>query len=122
MVTRPAAVAGMFYPADAASLAAQVEGYLEVARAHEPVAPKALIAPHAGYIYSGPIAASAYARLASRRGQIRRVVLAGPAHRVFVRGAAVPSVNAFDSPLAAVRLDREAIERLQAFPFVEVSD
>jgi AmmeMemoRadiSam system protein B len=123
MNTRRAAVAGSFYPRDAASLTAEIDGCLKAVRADaECASPKAIIAPHAGYIYSGPIAASAYARLAARRGEIRRVVLAGPAHRVYVTGAAVPSVDAFDSPLGAVRLDREAIERLRALPFVEVSD
>jgi AmmeMemoRadiSam system protein B len=121
---RPAAVAGSFYPGDAGALAAEVSSYL--ADAVPAVAgtrvPKAIIAPHAGYMYSGPIAASIYARLAPLRGTIRRVVLAGPAHRVYVAGAAVPSVNAFACPLGDIPLDREAIESLRQFPFVEVSD
>jgi AmmeMemoRadiSam system protein B len=85
-------------------------------------APKAIIAPHAGYIYSGPIAASIYARLAPLRGRIRRVVLAGPAHRVYVHGLAVPSSAAFDSPLGPVALDRKAIDALLDLEFVESSD
>ena len=120
--TRLAAVAGSFYPGHPAELAAQVNQFLADARAPTEPPPKAIIAPHAGYIYSGPIAGSVYARLAPLRGRIRRVVLAGPAHRVFVRGAAVPSVQQFDSPLGAVRLDLEAIATLEALPFVEVSD
>jgi hypothetical protein len=84
--------------------------------------PKAIIAPHAGFIYSGPIAGSVYARLGPLRGRVKRVVLAGPAHRVFVRGAAVPAATAFDSPLGRVELDEEAIARLRTLPFVEVSD
>src|SRR5258706_584896 len=87
---RPAAVAGSFYPGDATALAAEVAAYLAEAAtgAHAVHAPKAIIAPHAGYMYSGPVAASIYARLAPLQGVVRRVVLAGPAHRVYVRGAA----------------------------------
>jgi AmmeMemoRadiSam system protein B len=86
------------------------------------VPPKAIIAPHAGYMYSGPIAGSIYARLALLRGRVRRVVLAWPAHRVYVRGAAVPAARAFGSPLGEVALDAEAIAALRALPFVEESD
>jgi len=121
---RPAAVAGSFYPGDPSALAAEVAAYIAEAApggTHAP-APKAIIAPHAGYIYSGAIAASIYARLAPLRGIVRRVVLAGPAHRVYVRGAAIPAVDAFASPLGAVRLDLEALARLRELDFVEVSD
>ena len=121
---RPAAVAGSFYPGDAAALAAEVAAYLAEAapgpgRAR---APKAIIAPHAGYIYSGSIAASIYARLVPLRGIVRRVVLAGPAHRVYVPGAAIPSAQGFASPLGTVALDLEALAALRSLPFVEVSD
>lgn len=120
---RPAAVSGMFYPGEPSALAAEVASYLADAGPGMPgPPPKAIIAPHAGYIYSGPVAASVYARLAPLRGAIRRVVLAGPAHRVFVRGAAVPSAQAFASPLGDVPLDRDALARLAALPFVDVSD
>jgi AmmeMemoRadiSam system protein B len=120
---RPAAVAGMFYPGDPAALAAEVATYLaDAAPAAPGRGPKAIIAPHAGYIYSGPVAASVYARLAPLRGRVERVVLAGPAHRVYVSGAAVPSTARFDSPLGAVNLDTEAIATLLRLPFVEVSD
>jgi len=116
-------VAGFFYPGDPAALAAEVASYLAAARASDGSAlPKAIIAPHAGYIYSGPIAASVYARLAPLRAVVRRVVLAGPAHRVHVAGAAIPSVHAFASPLGSVALDRAALETLAKLPFVEVSD
>jgi AmmeMemoRadiSam system protein B len=122
--TRSAAVAGSFYPAEPSSLASEVASYLADARdaAATARAPKAIIAPHAGYIYSGPIAASVYARLEPLRGRVKRVVLAGPAHRVYVDGIALPSAAAFESPLGAVRLDRAAIEQLRALPFAEVSD
>jgi len=121
---RPAAVAGSFYPGESSALAAEVATYLAAAvpdpdRAR---APKAIIAPHAGYMYSGPVAGSVYARLAPLAGKVRRVVLAGPAHRVYVTGVAVPAAQAFASPLGTVALDGEAIEAIRALPFVEVSD
>ena len=121
---RPAAVAGSFYPGEPAALAAEVAAYLAdglaPARASRP--PKAIIAPHAGYMYSGAIAGAIYARLAPLRGIVRRVVLAGPAHRVYVAGAAVPAAHAFASPLGTVPLDLEALATLRKLPFVEVSD
>jgi hypothetical protein len=121
--TRPAAVAGSFYPGDPSALAAEVAAYLaETAKARVARAPKAIIAPHAGYMYSGPIAASIYGRLAPLAGVVRRVVLAGPAHRVYVAGAAIPDAKAFASPLGTVELDLEALTRLRSLPFVEVSD
>lgn len=121
--TRSAAVAGTFYPGDRAALAEEVSRYLAgAAPGAQEAPPKAIIAPHAGYIYSGPVAASIYARLAPLRGKVRRVVLAGPAHRVYVRGAAVPSVEAFASPLGAVTLDAAALGALRGLPFVEVND
>jgi AmmeMemoRadiSam system protein B len=120
---RPAAVAGSFYPGDAPTLVAEVTGHLASARA-QPGArrPKAIIAPHAGYMYSGPIAAAAYARIARLAGGVRRVVLAGPAHRVYVPGVAVPAAGEFATPLGSVALDPEAIGIVRGFPFVEVSD
>jgi AmmeMemoRadiSam system protein B len=121
---RPAAVAGSFYPGDASSLASEVTTYLAEAAADPNGArrPKAIIAPHAGYTYSGPVAASIYARLATLQGVVRRVILAGPAHRVPVRGAAVPAAHAFASPLGTVPIDLETVAKLGALPFVEVSD
>ena len=121
---RPAAVAGAFYPDDPAVLAAEVRQCLEAAappRQGER-APKAIIAPHAGYMYAGPVAGTASARIAPLRGLVSRVVLAGPAHRVYVRGAAVPRAGAFDTPLGRIELDHEVLERLRALPFVESSD
>jgi len=122
MNVRTPAVAGSFYPRDASSLSAQVDGYLGGARAKGHARPKAIIAPHAGYIYSGPIAATAYALLGSLRGTVTRVVLAGPAHRVYVTGAAVPTARAFETPLGTIPLDHATVARLLAFPFVEASD
>ena len=121
--TRPAAVAGSFYPGEPAVLAADIAAFLaDVAPPAGAHPPKAIIAPHAGYIYSGAVAAAAYARIAPLRGRVRRVVLAGPAHRVFVRGAAVPAARAFDTPLGSVEIDADAVAALRALPFVEQSD
>ena len=120
MITvRRAAVAGMFYPNNAAELEQTLTDLLA-----RPVGaalarpPKALIVPHAGYIYSGPIAASAYAQLASLRGRIRRVVLLGPAHYVFVRGLALPDAERFRTPLGDVPLDLKGMRQLDALPQV----
>ena len=117
--TRPAAVAGMFYPASAAELSRQVDELLAAVAGRERApAPKALIAPHAGYVYSGPIAASAYAQVRSQRGLIRRVVLLGPVHRVPVRGLALPGVQRFATPLGEVPVDAEAVDALRDLPQV----
>ena len=120
---RPPAVAGLFYPKDPGELSATVRGFLaEAVASSEADRPKALIAPHAGYVYSGPIAASAYALLAGARGEVSRVVLMGPAHRVWVRGLAAPSVDAFETPLGPVRIDRSALERVAGLAQVEFRD
>jgi len=119
---RPPAVAGLFYPAERQLLAASVERFLEGVEAARDMRARAVIAPHAGYVYSGAIAAHAYAAIAPWRGVARRVVVAGPAHRVSVAGIAVPSVHAFATPLGRVPLDRAALERLRGLPGVEVSD
>ena len=117
--TRPAAVAGMFYPASTAELTRQVDELLAAAASGERApAPKALIAPHAGYVYSGPIAASAYAQVRSQRGRIRRVVLLGPVHRVPVRGLALPEVERFATPLGEVPIDAESVDALRELPQV----
>jgi len=117
--TRPAAVAGMFYPASSAELGRQVDEMLAAAAGGERApAPKALIAPHAGYVYSGPIAASAYAQIRSQRGRIRRVVLLGPVHRVPVRGLALPGAERFATPLGDVAVDAEAVAELRDLPQV----
>jgi len=119
---RAPAVAGQFYPAEAPALRSSVSGYLRDA-VHVPGGPpKALIAPHAGYVYSGPIAGSAYARIEPLRERIVRVVLLGPAHRVLVRGLAVPTADAFETPLGSIAIDQEAIAEIRALPQVVVSD
>jgi hypothetical protein len=123
VATRRPAVAGMFYPAGKAELRAEVEAYLAEARPAGPqAAAKIVVVPHAGYVYSAPVAAQAYARLAAQRGRVRRVVLAGPTHRVGIRGIAVPGVDAFDTPLGRMRLDRAAIASLAGLPQVLTHD
>lgn len=121
---RPAAVAGMFYPQAPTALTADVRAYLgEAAKpADDSARPKALIVPHAGYVYSGAIAASAYTRLAAERDAIERVVLLGPAHRTPVRGLALPSAHAFSTPLGTVNVDRDAVACALALPQVRKSD
>lgn len=119
---RPPAVAGLFYPAEATLLRQQVQALLQAAPPATGPAPKALIAPHAGYVYSGAIAASAYAQLAPIAQRIRTVVLLGPAHRVALRGLALPAATHFATPLGIIELDSEAVARLRGLPQVSVSD
>lgn len=114
---RPHAVAGSFYPADPGQLQAMLKGLLDAVPAVASAVPKALIAPHAGYIYSGPIAASVYARLAPARAAIRRVVLMGPSHRVPFRGLAASPAEEFVTPLGSVPVDQEAIRALSDLPY-----
>ena len=124
-IIRPAAVAGMFYPAQKEVLAKSVLAMLEAARAAKAPPhsawPKAIIVPHAGYVYSGPTAAVAYARLAAGRTMIKRVVLLGPVHRVPVRGLALPGADVFATPLGEIVLDQAAINALTALRQVVVS-
>jgi len=117
---RPAAIAGMFYPGKAEELSRNVDTMLAATTPAEAV-PKAIIAPHAGYIYSGPIAASIYARIASARARIKKVVLLGPTHRVAIHGMALPGVDAFATPLGVVRIDADAVKKLMALPYVGAS-
>jgi AmmeMemoRadiSam system protein B len=119
---RKPAVAGLFYPNDPRALRAQLETLLAQVPETSSEAPKAIIAPHAGYIYSGPIAASAYARLKPVRGRIRRVVLLGPAHRVGFHGLARASAEYFESPLGRVRVDAEAMAQIADLPQVVLLD
>ena len=119
---RPAAVAGSFYPEAPTRLAAQVRACLASATSTPGAPPKAVIVPHAGYVYSGPVAAAAYARLASLHDVVTRVILLGPTHRVPVRGLAVPRARAFATPLGEVALDAAAIRDASALPQVIVSD
>jgi AmmeMemoRadiSam system protein B/AmmeMemoRadiSam system protein A len=114
---RQPAVAGIFYPADAGGLQAQLADQVR-APLDWPIDAKAIIAPHAGYVYSGPIAGRAYAALGHRADRIRRVVLIGPAHRLGFRGIALPTAQAFATPLGTVPLDTTAIAGLLDLPGV----
>ncbi len=119
---RKPAVAGMFYPDDPEELRRQVEAYLHAPSPHKPESLRALIVPHAGYVYSGPVAASAYALLEPLREHIDRVALFGPSHRVAFPGLALSSASHFLTPLGAVPVDRQLEQRLLAFPQVQVLD
>jgi MEMO1 family protein len=120
-VIREAAVAGRFYPRNAGELNTTIKALLEDVRVTPGPAPKALIVPHAGYIYSGPVAATAYARLRARPKQYTRVVLLGPAHQVAVRGLALSAADFFRTPLGDVPLDKE-VSAVLSMPEVMVFD
>jgi AmmeMemoRadiSam system protein B/AmmeMemoRadiSam system protein A len=123
LAIRPAAVAGQFYPGTPVALQAAVVSALDAVGTATPSGvPKMLLVPHAGYVYSGPVAAQAYAALAPARQRIRRVVLLGPAHRVAVHGLAAPTVAAFETPLGRVPLDREALADIAELPQVVADD
>jgi hypothetical protein len=124
MHTRPPAVAGSFYPADPAILARDVGALLADATHHadRSLHPKALICPHAGYVYSGATAARAYALLADRAETIRRVILLGPTHRVPVKGLAVPTADRFATPLGDIAIDRAARSAALEVPGVVADD
>ena len=116
---QPAGVAGMFYPAQADACANVVDACLAQAR-RIPVAPKAVIAPHAGFVYSGPIQATAYAKLAARRGEIARVVVLAPAHRVAFAGLALSPAESWQTPLGPVPVDWAWLGRILNLPQVAV--
>lgn len=120
---RHAAVAGLFYPDQPEPLRRELADLFAANDAvYQGRPPKALIVPHAGYVYSGPVAARAYGLLAPVREQIKRVVLLGPAHRVWLEGMAVPSAEVFLTPLGRISLDRETIDHIADMPGVQVSD
>lgn len=120
--TRQPAVAGSFYPAEAAQLDAMLENFLAQPDRDPLGPPKAIIAPHAGYIYSGPVAASAYIQLAQAAERIERVVLIGPSHRVPFRGIATTSADSYATPLGVVTLDKPALSLLADLPYVQELD
>jgi len=122
MVRQPA-VAGAFYPANAAVLRQTIRELLKSSVASgETEQPKALIAPHAGYIYSGWVAGQAYAQLIAQAEVIRRVILLGPVHRVPARGLVLPKADRFATPLGEVPVDQDAIRRLAGMPQVVVNE
>jgi len=122
---RPTAVAGMFYPSDPQELQTMVNGYLSQTRPLENIHArdiKAIIAPHAGYIYSGPVAASAYRYLEDLKSQIANVVLIGPSHRIPLLGLATSSADYFSTPLGNIPINRAITEELNTLPFVTELD
>jgi AmmeMemoRadiSam system protein B len=122
---RAPAVAGSFYPERPGELAAAIQAYLAEAAsdtASETAPPKAIIVPHAGYIYSGAVAAAAYARLAPLAGTVERVVLLGPSHTVYLGAIAAPHATAFDGPLGPLTVDREALWQLAGLGQVVQTD
>ena len=118
-MNRQPAVAGSFYPANPEQLHLMLNQYLSDAATDEKV-PKAIIVPHAGYIYSGPIAASAYARLIKAHSRITRVVLIGPSHRVAFRGLAVSRAEMFTTPLGNIPVDQAAVQSYSSTAFCRI--
>lgn len=112
----------MFYPQDTEELRRTVQSHLDAAKVKSAGIPKAVIAPHAGYIYSGPVAGAAFKCLAAGRETIRRVVLFGPCHRVPLKGMALSSADSFLTPLGAVSIDRESCLRVEKLPGMVTMD
>jgi MEMO1 family protein len=115
-------VAGTFYPSDPDELRMQVRQFISAANTEPCRPPKALIAPHAGYIYSGPVAGSAYAQLSGSADIINRIVLLAPSHRVAFRGIAYSSCEIFRTPLGDVEVDVDALSMLEDLPQVNLLD
>lgn len=122
MSVRPAAVAGAFYPASKDELQRQVNAFIDEHHSQTAAAPTMLIVPHAGYVYSGHIAASAYTLLKEHRHAYRRVVLIGPSHRVPLQGIATSSAQRFNTPVGSVELDTDAQSQLMRIPAVQQRD
>jgi MEMO1 family protein len=122
VTTRRPAVAGSFYPAQPDRLRREVVELLAEVGTALKIAPKALIAPHAGYIYSGSPAAAAFATLRDSAQNLTRIVLIGPAHYGAIRGIALPTVDAFETPLGRVPVDHDALNAITTLPFVSRND
>ncbi len=117
LVVREPAVAGMFYPDDRQQLISEIEAHLRENPA-EGERPRALIVPHAGYVYSGPVAARAYNLLRPWASDIHRVVVLGPSHRYPLEGLALPDCDLFRTPLGDIPIDQQDTEALLALPQV----
>jgi AmmeMemoRadiSam system protein B len=118
MSVRQPAVSGLFYSDDPDTLRHDIAEFLAEVTVQEGELPKAIIVPHAGYIYSGPVAARVYARLARGRDRIERVVLLGPSHRVPFYGLAATGASSYRTPLGDIPIDRPSLERVLALPQV----
>ncbi|MGH7186764.1 MAG: AmmeMemoRadiSam system protein B, partial [Pseudomonadota bacterium] len=121
LIVRPPAVAGSFYPRGPKELKAAVDALLSQAEPSREGSLLGVIAPHAGYTYSGPVAANAFAPVASGT-VVERVLLIGPPHYVPVSGVAAPSAAAFATPLGEVEVDRDAIAALIEAGLVTIDD
>ncbi len=119
---REPAVAGMFYPDNPGALSALVDQLLKQANARSTAVPKVLIVPHAGYVYSGAVAASGFVHLQPLKDTVRRVILLGPSHRFPLRGIAAPSASYFRTPLGDVPIDQEALQSVLDMPLVDTLD
>ena len=119
---RPPAVAGSFYAGNPLGLQSEVDALLASVPPSQTASPKALIVPHAGYTYSGRVAATAFAVLRDRVAAIERVVVIGPAHFVPVRGIAIPTATTYETPLGRVPVDHEALAAVADLPFVISAD
>jgi AmmeMemoRadiSam system protein B len=122
VIARRPAVAGSFYPAQPDRLRRQVVELLADARTAPKITPKALITPHAGYVYSGSTAAAAFTTLHDSAQTFARIVLIGPAHYVAIRGIALPTVDAFETPLGRVSIDHDALNKITGLQFVSRND
>lgn len=118
MSVRQAAVAGYFYPADIAMLKKSIQDLLNHAPVFAPV-PKAIVVPHAGYIYSGEVAAASYASLRSQKHIIKKIVILGPAHTLYIKGIAYDPVDEFATPLGLLQQDNELLQQITDLPFVQ---
>src|SRR5688500_7911117 len=121
MTVRSPAVAGMFYPAQPDALMRVVNAAVAASTADQ-VPAKAIVAPHAGYVYSGAIAGSAYRSVAHLGDAIKRVVLIGPSHRMAFDGIVAPSATGLETPLGTVAIDAAALTRALALPEVRIFD
>ena len=122
LFVRPAAVAGSFYPADPIELRTMVGDFLREHHTLVTARPKAIIVPHAGYQFSGPVAATAYAQLSPIADSLERIVLLGPAHHVGFRGLAVCDADFFETPLGRISVDTESVGRISSLPQVHLLD
>ncbi|WP_076407478.1 AmmeMemoRadiSam system protein B [Shewanella sp. UCD-KL12] len=123
--TRSPAVAGLFYPADPVELTKQLKSYLAKVGTQQDLSskrPKAIIVPHAGYIYSGEVAAHAFASIGANANKIKRVVLIGPAHTIYLQGCALPEMTHFETPLGFLDIDKHSINSLSSYEGVTTSD
>lgn len=117
MSVRQAAVAGLFYPQESLVLQNTVQGLLDKAAQHQTV-PKVLVVPHAGLVYSGPIAASAYASLIRHNDKISKIIILGPAHTLYFKGIAYDPVKRFSTPLGEIEQDQELLNKISGLPYV----